>query len=166
MKTLIAVRHAKSSWEHPHVRDFDRPLNPRGKRDAPIMAAHTRDMGLDVERIYTSPAARAMTTARAFADAFGLDDHGLVADESVYAAGLGELLGAVKRFDQRIETAMLVGHNPGISELAMALTGRDMGSMPTCAVAEIRIDINSWAEIEESAGELISYEYPKKILRR
>lgn len=159
MKTLIIVRHGKSSWNQPAISDFDRPLNNRGFRDAPLIAARIHDHG--VQQIYASPALRAKTTAILIAEGAGLSESSIRYEKGIYAAGLAELFGVIMKMDDKYHTCMLVGHNPGVSNLAMELTKRDIGAMPTCSVAKISLDIDTWTDIKATRGELILYEYPK-----
>ena len=162
MKTLIIVRHAKSSWNQPAISDFDRPLNNRGFRDVPIMAVRIHDSG--VQQIYASPALRANTTAILIAEGAGLPESSIRYEKGIYAAGLAELFGVLMGMGDMYQTCMLIGHNPGVSNLALELTGRDIGAMPTCSVAKINLDIDTWTDIEGTHGELIRYEYPKMFI--
>ena len=150
MKTLLLARHAKSDWGDPSVRDHDRPLNARGLRDAPAMASRLR-------HIVSSMALRARTTADEYAAVFHLE----VADEpALYAASPRTILAVAAELPDEAEVAMLVGHNPGMTDAVAELTG-DHVELPTCAVAECAIDIDAWAELIEGSGRLIALRTPR-----
>lgn len=156
MKTLLLARHAKSDWGDPAVPDHDRPLNARGRRDAPAMAARLRDEGIRLTHIVSSTALRARTTADAYASAFALD----VADEPLlYAASARTILEVAAALPDDVETAMLVGHNPGMHHAVAVLTG-DFVEFPTCVVAECAVDIDSWAELIEGSGRMLKLRTP------
>ena len=112
MKTLLLVRHAKSSWDHPGVDDHDRPLNARGRRDAPEMGRRLAERGLVPDRILSSTALRARTTAQLIAEGLGFDVDRIILDERLYAASADEVLRVIGEIDGDVGTAMVVGHNP------------------------------------------------------
>jgi len=152
MKTLLVLRHAKSSWDHPHLSDFDRPLNGRGKKAAPFMGSLMAEKGLVPEVIVSSPANRARTTAEKAAEAGGFDAS-VEFDERIYGAGTNGLLYVIAGFDNAAETAMIVGHNPGFEILVSVLTGEHR-RMPTAALAVIDLDIDRWSDAGSGSGEL------------
>ncbi len=161
MRTLYLIRHAKSSWEDPTRDDFDRPLNKRGKRDAPIMGNRLRDNGADPDLVISSPAKRAVLTARTIAKAVGYEAGRIETDEAIYGGGASRLLGLIRRIDDANHRVMLFGHNPGLTWLAVDLTDARIDNMPTCAVLCIRFDVASWGEIKKGAGEVVFFDYPK-----
>lgn len=152
MKTLLVLRHAKSSWDHPHLSDFDRPLNGRGKKAAPFMGSLMAEKGLVPEVIVSSPANRARTTAEKAAEAGGFDAS-VEFDERIYGAGTNGLLYVIAGFDNAAETAMIVGHNPGFEMLVSVLTGEHR-RMPTAALAVIDLDIDRWSDAGSGSGKL------------
>ena len=157
MKTLLLARHAKSDWGDATMRDHDRPLNARGLRDAPAMATRLVEEGLRLQHIVSSTALRARTTADAYAAAFRLE----VADEPMlYAASARTILSVAAALPDAVDVAMLVGHNPGMTEALAELTG-DNVAFPTCAVAECAVDVDSWAELIEGSGSLVSLRTPR-----
>lgn len=162
MRTLYLIRHAKSSWEDPTLDDFDRPLNRRGKRDAPMMGNRLRDSGVDPDLVISSPARRAVLTAWTIAKAVGYEAGRIETDEAIYGAEASRLLGLIRRIDDANHRVMLFGHNPGLTWLAVDLTDAPIDNMPTCAVCGILFDVASWREIERGAGEIILFDYPKK----
>lgn len=161
MKTLLLVRHAKSSWDRPGLDDHDRPLNARGLRDAPEMGRRLAERGLIPDRILSSTALRAQTTAQLIADAFGYDADRIVLDERLYAASDDEVLRVIGEIDGDIGTAMVVGHNPETVSLARRFS-RDVHEMPTCAVAEFTFDVDAWYELEDAEPTSVRVETPRK----
>ncbi|MFT4260481.1 SixA phosphatase family protein [Microbacterium sp.] len=157
MKTLLLARHAKSDWGAPALADHDRPLNPRGRENAPAMARRLRDEGVVLDLIVSSTALRARSTASAYAAAFGLD---LAEEPLLYAASAHAILQIASMLPDESGTAMLVGHNPGMSDAVHELTGSFV-EMPTCAVAECTLDAHSWAELVDGAGSLVSVRTPR-----
>ena len=138
MISLALVRHAKSDWGDPSLDDHDRPLNDRGRRDAPLMAQRLADSGFPVEAILTSTAVRARTTAAYFGQALGVD---VRLDEALYGAPASALLQAAVESD--VSSVMVVAHDPGMSALAGRLSG-EIEHMPTCAVATFTWKTDDW----------------------
>jgi len=131
MNRLVLIRHAKSDWKNAALRDFDRPLNKRGLRDAPRMAEELKKRGIIPDHILTSPANRAVSTARLMADVFDYPGERIEEIPAFYLADTGDLAHGVEGLSDSVGTAFLFGHNPGISLLASCLTGVEI-SMPTC----------------------------------
>ncbi|QQS39851.1 MAG: histidine phosphatase family protein [Acidobacteriota bacterium] len=160
MKTLFVLRHAKSSWDHPELSDFERPLNKRGEKAAPFMGELMRSKGLVPDLIVSSPANRAKTTARLAAEAGGFEA-GIELDERIYGAGANTLAYIIADFDDSADTAMIVGHNPGFEDLVGALTG-EHPRFPTAALAVIDLDVTVWSETERGKGTLRDLFIPKE----
>ncbi|MEV7632482.1 histidine phosphatase family protein [Microbacterium sp. NPDC089318] len=157
MKTLLLARHAKSDWGDPSVRDHDRPLNARGLRDAPAMASRLREERVRLQHIVSSTALRARTTADEYAAAFHLE----VADEpALYAASSRTILAVAAHLPDEADVAMLVGHNPGMTDAVAELTG-EFVELPTCTVAECAAEVDSWAELIEGSARLVSVRSPR-----
>ena len=146
MKTLLLVRHAKSSWGDQTLPDHERPLNHRGRRDAPRAGERLRERGVAPDVIVTSTAVRARSTAMILAQALDLGSDLILEDERLYGASPEDLLDVIRALDDELACVMLVGHNPEIGELASRLSD-EIADMPTCAVAEFRFDVADWAEI-------------------
>lgn len=156
MKTLLLARHAKSDWDDPRLADHDRPLNARGRRDAPAMAQRLVEDGIRLTHVVSSTALRARSTADAYAAAFRLE----VADERLlYAASAHTILSIASNLPDEAGVAMLVGHNPGMQEAVADLTG-EFVEFPTCVIAECAVDVASWAELIEGAGRLVRLRTP------
>ena len=161
-RRLTLVRHAKSDWGDASLDDFDRPLNKRGERDAPEMAQRLVAAGLVPTRIVTSPAVRALATARAFADAFGYPASRIVLADDVYLAKPEQLLDVVRRFGGRARHLMLFAHNPGISSFGAMLSGDDsLGDVPTCAVTSFLVPSDRWSELAFGCARRDFHDFPK-----
>ncbi len=161
MRTLTLIRHAKSSWNHPGLSDFDRPLNPRGERDAPNMGVRLADAGLTPDLMVTSPAARAHATSRCLAEALAYAPDEICIEETIYEAGLRDLVDVVHDLSPTKNTVCLIGHNPGFTELARYLSGEALDHLPTCGVVHIQWKNGSWADISRGSGKIIFFDYPK-----
>jgi len=134
MKRLYLVRHAKSSWKHPEFTDFERTLNKRGKRDAPEMGERLARKGVCPDLMVSSPAMRAISTARVLAEKVGYSLAEICEEEAIYGAHWSGLLGVIQDFPDAMDTVLMVGHNPGFSMLAEYLTATRVDNMPTCGV--------------------------------
>ncbi|MBW9093377.1 histidine phosphatase family protein [Microbacterium jejuense] len=139
MIRLALVRHAKSDWGDPGLDDHDRPLNDRGMRDAPVMAARLAASGFRPDVILSSTALRARTTAEAFAAELGV---AVSLDPALYGAPANSLLAAAAATGAG--SVLVVAHDPGMSVLAGRLSGEGIGHMPTCAVATFAWDQDDW----------------------
>ncbi|HXU35104.1 MAG TPA: histidine phosphatase family protein [Blastocatellia bacterium] len=161
MKTLLLLRHAKSDWGDSSLRDFDRPLAPRGERDAPRIGKALRKRDTVPDLIISSPAARARATVEAVKQAAELDND-IKFDEAVYGASSAELLKLIRRLPGGSACAMLVGHNPGFEDLLGRLTGSHE-RMPTSALACIEFDLEDWDAVENKKGRLVWLLTPKQL---
>ena len=146
MKTLYLVRHAKASQGNPALPDRDRPLNERGLRDAAAMGQRLAQRGATPDVLLSSPAARALATAEQMALALGMQRKDIVVDDRLYNAAPDDLLAVLQRLGKAHGRVMLVAHNPGVAELANFFA-REITEMPTGAVAELRFEVSSWADI-------------------
>ena len=161
MKRLILVRHAKSSRDDPSLADRERPLNDRGLRDAPKMGARLAKRGIRPDLVLSSPAVRALATARLFAKELDYDTDDIVVDERLYAATPDALLEVIRTVDDKPKCVMLFGHNPELSELAHELSGT-IGDLPTCAVVDLSFDIAAWSKVGRHAPVKTAVYEPKK----
>lgn len=162
MKTLCLLRHAKSSWKEQGLSDFERPLNKRGKRDAPEMAGRLRERTFFPELILASPARRTRKTAEVFAVALGYPVGKIVWLEEIYHADLEGLLSILRGIEDGMARVLLVGHNPALTILAEWLSGERIGNIPTCGLLALDFSVLSWGKIERAGGRPLFYEYPKK----
>jgi len=161
MKTLYLIRHAKSSWDFPDLTDEERPLNKRGKRDAPDMGQRLAEKGLFPDLMLSSPANRALTTCKVIADKLGYPEEAIETDERIYLANTHELLSIVRGIDNTWNTIYLFGHNPGFTDFANALTGSTILNVPTCGVFACSFDVKEWKHIKLGLGKRIFYDFPK-----
>ena len=162
MKTLLIMRHAKSSWNYPELSDYDRPLNKRGKRDAPRMGEHLRQEGLVPDRILSSSAKRARSTARRVAKAAGYTRKVKKLD-ALYDSVLGAYYKTLQVLPDTYQSVMVVGHNPTMEELVSHLSGR-ITWMPTAALAHIELPIEHWEAFDlYTKGTLVNLWTPKTL---
>jgi phosphohistidine phosphatase len=166
MKTLILVRHAKSSWNDSALSDIERPLNKRGLRDAPFMGKLLKETGIRVDRFISSPANRALTTAKFFAAAFGLhEESDVLIKDLIYHESSRSIMSYISTLDDKLAVAALFGHNPDFTSLASMLTNEYFDNVPTCGVVCIDFLAESWRDTGESLGTLRFYKYPKMFFK-
>lgn len=161
MKTVLLLRHAKSSWAHPDLSDFDRPLNDRGKRDAPRMGRLIGQMGLTPELIFCSTARRARKTAAKVARECDYQGE-IQIEDSLYLAPPTAYVQLLHTTPDEVSNAMFVGHNPGMEALLEWLTGA-FEFMPTAGLASIHLDIDQWTEVIPRCGKLVELWRPKEL---
>jgi phosphohistidine phosphatase len=160
MKKLILVRHAKSSWNEPGLSDRDRPLNDRGERDAPKMGERLAKEGVKPDVILSSPAVRALATAQIIAGKLDFRRKDIRVDERLYLADADDLLEVIRELDDEAKRVMLVGHNPGLADLAHRCSST-ISDMPTCAVAMFGFDAKSWADVGDGSPATATLLTPK-----
>ncbi len=161
MKTLYLHRHAKSSWDHEYLTDFERPLNRRGLRDAPESGKKLAARGEKIDVFISSPAERAITTARAVVEALGVSEMEIAEEQSLYLPAVHSILNVVNSIDDKFGSAMLFGHNPGFSEAVGYFTGQHTDNLPTAGVVKIEFPFDSWKLVSAQTGALIFIDFPK-----
>jgi len=164
LKTVYLNRHAKSSWSDPGLSDYDRPLNKRGKRDAPLMAKVLCEKIKPPQLIYSSPANRAITTAIQIAKGFGYDESDIIKDQNIYGAVVSDLVRIISSTSDKYERIMLFGHNPTFTMTSNYLSDKYIDNLPTSGFVQIDFVLESWKDIEGDTGKLVLFEYPKKHL--
>lgn len=164
MKTLFLCRHAKSSWEYPELTDFERPLNARGHRDAEFMAKVLAQQKLRPDTIVTSPAARALTTARMIAAGISYPLEELLVTERLYDASSREILRVAETLPESVSVAMLFGHNPGMTWLANQLGAPQVDNIPTCGIVRFDSTAEQWSQLTPANTRFAAFEFPKKYL--
>jgi len=163
MRQLTLVRHAKSSWDDPGQDDFDRPLNKRGHRDAPEMGKRLRDRGCRPDLVLVSPALRARQTAELVLEPLSLGKDAVRFDAGIYDASCVALLQLVRSQPESVTHLMMIGHNPGFTELWNLLCREPVDNIPTCAAFSLVVaDLGSWSGLKEGSGETSFVDYPKK----
>ncbi len=161
MKKLILIRHAKSSWSNFSLNDIDRPLNKRGKRDAPFMAKLLKERNIIPDLLISSPAKRAFSTAKFFAEEFNYPKEKIAIKQSIYESSVTDFLYILKEIEDAKQVVFLFGHNPAITLFTAFLSGRDPGNIPTCGIAGLDLLVESWSDLNEKRCELKFYKYPK-----
>ena len=152
MKKLLLLRHAKSDWGDASLPDFERPLNERGRRAAPLIGRFIREQGLHPQLVIASPAQRTMDTASLVIAASGIEAETRY-DERIYEAQVANLLQVISEIDDRKTEVLLVGHNPGVESLIEYLTG-ETRRVPTAALASMTLDVGRWREAGRQSGHL------------
>jgi phosphohistidine phosphatase len=163
MKTLTLLRHAKSSWSNPGLGDHERPLNPRGERDAPEMARRINEAGIRPSLIVSSPATRAWNTAKFLAKEISYPNEFLQRDNKLYGAGLDTLIRYLASQDSGFNSILMVGHNPGLTEFANYLVPDVTNNLPTAGVLSVQIDSDDWDLRDAKSITLELYDYPKRV---
>jgi phosphohistidine phosphatase len=165
MKTLYVIRHAKSSWSEPELSDFERPLNGRGKRDAPRMGKRLKEKDLHPDCVLSSPARRALSTAKRICKELGYKTENIKTDRRLYHAEEETMLSVVKETKKKFDTILVFGHNPGLTDFVNALASEDtyveIPNVPTCGVVAFSFDVDDWQNIEWGTGKMILFDYPK-----
>lgn len=167
-RNIIIMRHAKSDWNNHSLADFDRPLNKRGFKDAPRMAQWMLSQKLKPDLLISSPALRARQTATEVIKHSELDDASVVFDKRMYLASVNTLLSIIREVDSEYRTIMLVGHNPGLENLAIQLTHDELplqanGSLMTTAnIFHFRVSV-PWSDLKSKQAEFIQLIRPKEL---
>jgi phosphohistidine phosphatase len=159
---LLLVRHAKSSWKDDSLHDIDRPLNKRGLRDAPEMGRRLADRNLNPQLIVTSPAARTLATAQAIAAQLNEPPQNIVIEDCLYGATSDDVLNVIRQFDDSIHTAMVVFHNPTITDLANRYADPFIDNVPTCGIITLQLPTNSWSQAGDGM-QLLHFDYPNRL---
>jgi phosphohistidine phosphatase len=165
MKTLLLIRHAKSSWDNPGISDFDRPLNERGKKDAPAMAERLYERGIRIDAFVTSPARRARKTAEQFAKRYKKNKEDLLLKTELYMAGEEAFFSVLEKLDDRYETVALFSHNPGLTDFANSLTDVRTDNIPTCGIFAVSADAKKWNKFREARKNFLFFDYPKAMVQ-
>lgn len=162
MKRLLLLRHAKSSWNDEGALDFARTLAPRGESDAPEMGNRLRGRDMTVDLVLASPAARAKRTATLVAAALGYAEERIALAPDLYLASPAALLRTIGQQPDSAATLLVVGHNPGLTELANLLVAElNLDNLPTAGVVAIDCDTQHWASVGTAPRSLAFYDFPK-----
>lgn len=166
MKHLVLIRHAKSSWDDPLLTDFDRPLNKRGKKDAPRMAKRFKERDITPDLLYTSPARRARKTCAAFSEILGIRESAIRTEHRLYHADEDTLLDVVQGISDKHDTILIFGHNPGFTGFANMLTEETIVNIPTTGIVYITFPAKKWKDIAPGKGKLRFFDFPKRYSDR
>jgi phosphohistidine phosphatase len=161
MKTLTLLRHAKSCWSDTSLNDFERPLNKRGKRDAPFIAKKLVEQDFSPQVILASPAKRARITTTFVAQELNFPLQKITWDKSIYVLGMDYLVKLIQKQHSEYEHILLVGHNFELTDFANFLCVKEVENIPTMGVYSMNMEIDSWSEVGNKCAELAFFEYPK-----
>jgi phosphohistidine phosphatase len=161
MKTIYLIRHAKSDWGVANLSDFDRPLNNRGKRDAPFMGKQLKELSIYPDCIVSSPAKRALQTTKLICSEINYPFNKVEFIDSIYDSSLKNLTQVLNGLSDNYKNVFLVGHNPGLTELSDYLTEDYLDNISTCGIVKIELEINDWKEIIQGIGIKRFFIYPK-----
>ena len=162
MQRLYMVRHAKSSWGDFTTPDFDRPLNDRGKKDAPEMAKRLLDKKTAIDAFISSPAKRAKSTCKAFCKVYDRDKDEIIFIEELYHASVETFIKVASRIDDKFQSAAIFSHNPGITDFVNTLVKDvNIDNMPTCAIFAVEIEAGSWKDFLSAPKKFLFIDYPK-----
>lgn len=168
MKTLILLRHAKSGWDDPVARDFDRALNPKGQRAAQAIGRHLKAQGIEFDHVVASPATRVVETLEHVGQGYG-SDLAPAWDQRIYLASAAALLDLVHELPDAANRVLIAGHNPGLEELVLtlvpdgALRGDVETKFPTASLAEIHFEADRWRDVAAGKGELARFTRPRDL---
>lgn len=158
---MIVIRHAKSSWDHPLLDDFKRPLNERGERDAPRMGKRLKEKRLIPDLLLSSPAKRALTTCEKIAEVLAYPAEKIKTNRDLYHAEDEEILQIVKKISDKHDVVLIFGHNPGLTDFVNRLTDARIENVPTCGIVACTLNIESWKGTQWGNGEVEFFDYPK-----
>lgn len=161
MKQLYLIRHAKSSWKNLQLGDMERPLNKRGKRDAPFMAHRMVQKGMLVDAMWASPSKRTQATAQAFAKTLNYPLEKIYWDRKIYEATASTLLTVVQNLENRWQTVALFAHNFACTDFANYYAFPNIENVPTTGVVHLVFDVEHWTQISKTNGQVIDFEYPR-----
>lgn len=162
LRNICFVRHAKSSWDNPQLQDIERPLSKRGERDAPFMATKMVELQITPDLIITSPAIRARTTARIFADAADIESSHFIVDDMVYGADVRGIVRMVQNIDDKHTSVFVFGHNPTMTIMANCFAGVDIDNVPTCGILQCKTMVSSWKSWSPEVSAFVGFYYPKQ----
>ena len=160
-KQLILIRHGKSDWAENGISDFDRPLNHRGHKNAPEMAERISRKNLIPQFIVSSPAKRALTTARHFAEVWQIPEQSIQQEISIYEANTTALLNVVNRLSNTYDQVALFGHNPGLTDFVNYLANAHIYNLPTAGTVVIDFPFDDWSMVSQHTGSLFLFDSPK-----
>lgn len=164
MLKLTLLRHAKSSWSISQLNDFDRPLKKRGYNDIFVMAQRYVDCEYGIpDFVLSSPALRAMTTAQLFCDGIAYPRAQIAQREEIYDASTVELYELLSNLEHKHQHVLLVGHNPGLTYLAVELAQLHTTNVPTAGLVHLKLKIDSWQQLKAGCGKLVNFDYPKRV---
>lgn len=164
MKQLFIIRHAKSSWAEFKLPDFERPLNERGKSDAPAMAKRLLAKKIKIDAFLSSPAKRAKKTCSLFCEEYGVKEDKMIIVESLYLAPPETFFNVVNNLDNKYKHVAIFAHNPGVTDFVNQLTKEvHIDEMPTCSIFAVEAKIDDWKEFKDAEKKFLFFDYPKQL---
>jgi len=164
MRTIYLIRHAKSSWGDEDLDDFERPLNDRGRNDAPEMGRRLKHAGVKPGIILSSPALRAISTARRIAEILNFNSQEILLESKLYEASEKDIIHCISKQDDACVSMLVIGHNPGMHLLCKKFGAIDLEDFPTCAIGGFRFDCDHWKDIGKLKGSMFYHDFPRKNL--
>ena len=162
IKKVLFIRHAKSDWSFPELADFERPLNKRGKKDAPEMGRRLRNReDIRPQLIKVSTAERTKETMDLLKKEAGWENIETVEKDWMYLASANEYIKSIEKMHDEIDFVCFCGHNPTVTYVLNYFSGENIDDMPTCAIGLVEFDVESWKHISQNSGKLTYYDYPK-----
>ncbi|MEM1322192.1 MAG: histidine phosphatase family protein [Bacteroidota bacterium] len=162
MKTVFFVRHAKSSWSDQSLADIERPLNNRGLRDAPFMAALLKGKAVEADQLISSPANRAFTTATYFAEALGVQREDILVRNEIYEAWPEDIINIVQSAEEAWSTILIFGHNPTMTSIANIFSKEYIANVPTCGIVKVVAPVDNWSMFRRENAKMEQFYYPKQ----
>lgn len=167
LRTVVLIRHAKSSHENPEWLDIERPLGPRGYNDAPFMGEKLKEKGINFDLIIASPSQRTTETIHLICKEIGYPVDNIIWDSSVYLSSSENLINIIRELDNGINTVGIVGHNPSMTEMANSLQKNEkIENVPTTGIVSVSFAIENWADLKLKKGKLNYFIYPKKYKKK
>lgn len=164
IRDVLLVRHAKSNWDYPHLRDIERPLNDRGLRDGPWMANFFARRGPKPDLLISSPAVRALTTAAFFKVALDIDGEAFWIRDEIYEGAANNLLQLIQLLPEGVTRPMIFGHNPGLTMFVNYFSGGEFINIPTTGIVHLQADIEYWGDFSPNSAKVIAHYFPKELL--
>ncbi len=161
MKRLVIIRHAKSSWANALLEDFDRPLNDRGKKDAPMMAKRLKEKKISPDLFITSPAKRANSTAKRFAKVFEFDKKNIKKEPKLYHASESMILKIAREFNDKLQVVFLFGHNPGLTNFVNYASNLEIDNIPTSGITVL--EVSTWKKLGKEKAKAVYFDYPGNV---
>ena len=164
MKTLLLLRHAKSSWEYPELQDWERPLNKRGRKDAPKMGKWLKKNFNKPDLVLTSHSVRTLATISKAGKELGLKGKDYLPEPRLYHASPSTLWDIIRSFPDHENTAIVVGHNPGLTEFANEICpDNSVDNIPTCGAYAVKFRCSEWKDANQDNSEFLFFQYPKNL---
>ena len=161
MKSLIIVRHCKSSWADLSLSDFDRPLNKRGNIDGELMSNYLREKEKKIDKLILSTSKRTRLTSKYFTEKIHFDSISYL--DELYHASYSDIINIISKVENNFNSVMVIGHNPGLTELINQYTIMNIYNLPTTGVVKVEFKVDKWERITENKGKIVYKKFPKEL---